>query len=111
MRFGHGKRGHTARTDFADIWVGSHVSSSGTPPFLDKTVLRFFDDSFQCFGHISGGHINPAVTVAAAIMGQTPLVSVPFYVVGQFAGGLAGYALLMVFILSCLNTVMSYDYL
>ncbi|VEN62161.1 unnamed protein product, partial [Callosobruchus maculatus] len=48
----------------------------------------------QCVGHISGAHINPAVTVAALIMGVTPLIQVPLYLGGQFLGSLTGYGLL-----------------
>ena len=49
----------------------------------------------QCFGHISGGHINPAVTVAAAALGTIPLIQVPIYFVGQFAGAIAGFGVLV----------------
>nr|CAI5820394.1 unnamed protein product [Callosobruchus analis] len=52
----------------------------------------------QCVGHISGAHINPAVTVAALIMGITPLIQVPLYLGGQFLGSLTGYGLLTVLV-------------
>lgn len=48
-----------------------------------------------CFGHISGSHINPIVTVAAVILGNLPLMLVPIYFAGQFLGAIAGYGLLM----------------
>src|SRR4051794_24825110 len=41
-------------------------------------------------GHISGCHINPAVTVALAAARKMPWVEVPGYLVAQFAGGIAG---------------------
>jgi glycerol uptake facilitator-like aquaporin len=44
------------------------------------------------FGPISGGHMNPVVTVADASHGGTPWREVPFYVVAQIVGGLAGTA-------------------
>lgn len=50
--------------------------------------------ALQCIGHISGGHINPAVTVAAAILGHIPLLHIPLYFIGQMLGGIAGYGLL-----------------
>lgn len=47
-------------------------------------------------GHISGGHYNPAVTVAVAIRGRLPASEVPAYILAQltgavFAGGAAYY--------------------
>jgi aquaporin Z len=40
-------------------------------------------------GHISGGHYNPAVTLAAAIRGRCPWGDVPFYMIAQFAAAIA----------------------
>lgn len=48
----------------------------------------------QVVGHISGSHINPIVTVAAATLGNIPLIRVPIYFVGQFLGALLGFGLL-----------------
>jgi len=41
-------------------------------------------------GHISGCHINPAVTVALAVARKAPWSDVPGYLAAQFAGGVAG---------------------
>ncbi|OLB75899.1 MAG: hypothetical protein AUI14_20080 [Actinobacteria bacterium 13_2_20CM_2_71_6] len=41
-------------------------------------------------GHISGCHINPAVTLALAAAKKAPWSEVPGYLVAQFAGGIAG---------------------
>lgn len=35
---------------------------------------------------VSGGHINPAVTVAFAVCGKHPWKKVPHYVLGQYLG-------------------------
>src|SRR5690349_2333626 len=43
-------------------------------------------------GHISGGHINPAVTLALAVSGKFPWREVPGYVTAQLAGATAGAA-------------------
>lgn len=45
-----------------------------------------------CVGWISGAHLNPAVTVALAALGQGGFswAQVPGYVLAQLAGGLAG---------------------
>lgn len=39
-------------------------------------------------GHVSGAHINPAVTIAFAATGHFPWRRVPSYVIAQFVGGL-----------------------
>jgi glycerol uptake facilitator protein len=44
-------------------------------------------------GWASGGHINPAVTVGLAAVGEIPMTQVPVYVVGQFLGALLGAVL------------------
>ncbi|MEN3309227.1 MAG: glycerol uptake facilitator protein [Micromonosporaceae bacterium] len=41
-------------------------------------------------GHISGCHINPAVTLALAAAKKTPWSDVPGYIAAQFLGGIAG---------------------
>ncbi|CAH1117496.1 unnamed protein product [Phaedon cochleariae] len=49
--------------------------------------------SVQIFGHISGAHINPMVTTAAATLGHIPLIQVPIFFVGQILGSVLGYGL------------------
>lgn len=44
------------------------------------------------FGPVSGAHMNPAVTLAAAIEGALPWNDVPAYLCAQVAGGFAGVA-------------------
>jgi glycerol uptake facilitator protein len=41
-------------------------------------------------GHISGGHINPAVTLALAVTGKFPWREVPGYMLAQLAGAVIG---------------------
>jgi glycerol uptake facilitator protein len=41
----------------------------------------------------SGAHINPAVTLAMAILGKTPWAEVPIYFAGQFVGAFVGAVL------------------
>lgn len=48
----------------------------------------------QSIGHISGGHINPAVTFAYLIGSQMSLFRAVFYMAAQCLGALAGAAVL-----------------
>lgn len=44
------------------------------------------------FGHISGSHLNPAVTLADAFSGGLPWKEVPGYLIAQTMGAVAGVA-------------------
>ncbi|XP_034411603.1 aquaporin-4 [Cyclopterus lumpus] len=48
----------------------------------------------QCFGHISGGHINPAVTAAMVVTRKLSLAKAVFYVVAQCLGAITGAMIL-----------------
>ncbi|NXS86960.1 AQP2 protein, partial [Erpornis zantholeuca] len=48
----------------------------------------------QAFGHISGAHINPAVTLGCLLGSQLSLLRALFYVVAQLLGGVVGAAIL-----------------
>lgn len=39
-------------------------------------------------GHVSGAHVNPAVTVGLAAVGRFPMAHVPYYIGSQVAGAL-----------------------
>ena len=45
-------------------------------------------------GHISGAHINPAVTLAFAALKHFPWAQVPIYIIAQFVGGILASLLL-----------------
>ncbi|XP_071516917.1 aquaporin-9-like isoform X2 [Panulirus ornatus] len=45
-------------------------------------------------GGVSGGHVNPAVTLAMAVWGKHPWVKVPVYMVAQYLGAFLASALL-----------------
>jgi len=50
----------------------------------------------QCFGHISGGHINPAVTAAMVVTRKLSLAKAVFYVVAQCLGAITGAMILYI---------------
>lgn len=47
-------------------------------------------------GHISGAHVNPAVTVGLALIGRFPMPQVPYYIGAQFVGALVASLFLRV---------------
>lgn len=47
-------------------------------------------------GHISGCHLNPAVSVGLAVGGRFPMSELPAYILAQVAGGIAGAGVLLV---------------
>jgi len=51
---------------------------------------------FQCVGHISGAHLNPAITIATVILGKKSITIAGFYIIAQCLGSLLGYGLLKV---------------
>jgi len=50
--------------------------------------------SVWCIAHISGGHINPAVTVAMLVTRKITLVKAVLYIIAQCVGAMAGAGIL-----------------
>lgn len=63
------------------------VQCSGGNPLAVGSVLMVM---VYMSGHISGGHLNPAVTLAVFLRGKLPIKDVIPYWIFQFAGGFAG---------------------
>lgn len=53
---------------------------------------RWRCDMLQVFGHISGCHVNPAVTLSAVIFGQFSIPKFLLYTVSQCIGAILGIA-------------------
>jgi aquaporin Z len=47
-------------------------------------------------GHISGCHLNPAVSVGLAVARRFPAKEVPAYILAQVVGGIAGAGILLI---------------
>lgn len=47
------------------------------------------------FGHVSGAHINPSVSIAALVYGMLNVPMLILYLIAQLLGGICGYGLLM----------------
>ncbi|XP_062412310.1 aquaporin-4 isoform X1 [Sardina pilchardus] len=72
-------------------------ASPSHPPDLVLISLCFglaIATLVQCFGHISGAHINPAVTVAMVATRKLSLAKGVFYVVAQCVGAMIGAGVL-----------------
>ncbi|XP_076180852.1 aquaporin-like [Ptiloglossa arizonensis] len=52
--------------------------------------------AIQCVGHISGAHLNPAITVATLILGKKSLPMTVLYIFSQCIGSMIGFGLLKV---------------
>ncbi|NXE15576.1 AQP2 protein, partial [Lophotis ruficrista] len=70
---------------------------SAASPSILQIALAFglaIGTLVQALGHISGAHINPAVTVACLIGSQVSFLRAVFYVVAQLLGAVVGAAIL-----------------
>jgi aquaporin Z len=74
------------------VLAGDKVGYLGVALAFGLTVVA----GAYAFGHVSGGHFNPAVTFGMATAGRLPWAEVPGYVVSQVLGGSLGAAILWV---------------
>jgi MIP family channel proteins len=72
--------------------------SMGPTDFLSVNFGYAFAIAFGVYicGGVSGGHINPAVTLAMCLFGRLPWRKLPVYWAGQYFGGFVGSVLLYV---------------
>jgi aquaporin Z len=84
-------------TFFLVLTVGMCVMDSPAgviPPIAIGSALMVM---VYAGGHISGGHYNPAVTLAVYIRGRCPLSDVPFYWASQIIGAALAAAAVIYF--------------
>lgn len=77
-------------------WTGSMFIFGPAPNWLVIAMTSGFAMAtlVQCFGHISGGHVNPAMTIALAVTRKISPLRAVFYLVAHCSGAIAGAALL-----------------
>ncbi|XP_051785287.1 aquaporin-4 [Erpetoichthys calabaricus] len=86
---------------FVLLSLGSTINwgEKSNPPPADLVLISLcFGLSIatlvQCFGHISGAHINPAVTTALVCTKKLSLAKAVFYIIAQCLGAIAGAGIL-----------------
>uniref|UniRef100_K7FFD5 Aquaporin-2 n=1 Tax=Pelodiscus sinensis TaxID=13735 RepID=K7FFD5_PELSI len=82
---------------FIFFGLGSALSWPPAPPDALQVSLAFglaVATLVQAVGHVSGAHLNPAVTVACLLGSHLSFLRAVFYVAAQLLGAVAGAALL-----------------
>ena len=82
-------------TFFLVLTVGSTVIAGGAGVIAPLAIGSMLMVMIFATGHISGGHLNPAVTLAVWMRGKLPFSDVPGYMIGQVGGGLAAAYLVL----------------
>ncbi|WP_138442602.1 aquaporin [Sinomonas susongensis] len=81
---------------FGGLGVALFSNPSSAPLPAPLAIGLSIGVGIAAFGHISGGHFNPAVTLGTAVAGRTPWRRVPGYVLAQLVGGAAGALILWI---------------
>ena len=84
------------------VGVNANVGLKDSFAFDSGWIVIAFGWGFAVFagvivaGPFSGAHINPAVSIGLAVAGKFPWTEVPFYILAQLAGAMAGALLVWV---------------
>ena len=73
------------------------IENNGQGASVVQIALTFgliYGSMVWCFNHVSGGHFNPAVSVAAMVCRRASVVRGLFFIVFQCVGAIAGAAIL-----------------
>ncbi len=72
------------------VLAGAQVGYLGVALAFGLTVLTMA----YAIGHISGCHLNPAVSIGCVVAGRMPAKDLPAYIIAQVLGGIAAAFLL-----------------
>ena len=91
--------GHVVTGTTSDVSVRNSSRSLALSTDTDLLIISLtFGLSIaaltQCFGHISGGHFNPAITLAKTVTCKISPIRGLLYFIAQAGGSIAGAALL-----------------
>ena len=77
-------------------WTGSMFIFGPSPNWLVIAMTSGFAMAtlVQCFGHISGGHVNLSLTCAMLVTKKITPLRALFYLIAHCSGAIAGAALL-----------------
>ncbi|GAB1867058.1 Aquaporin AQPcic [Camponotus japonicus] len=78
--------------------MGCVASLGVVPPHLQITLTFGLAVLvvIQCVAHISGAHVNPAITVGAVVLGEKTIPEALVYLISQLIGATVGYGMLKV---------------
>ena len=82
-------------TFFLVFTVGNTVIEPGAGPLAPIAIGSILMVMIFAGGHISGGHYNPAVTLAVWMRGKCPTSDVPSYMIAQVAAGVVAAILVL----------------
>ncbi|MCC8189410.1 MAG: aquaporin Z [Planctomycetes bacterium] len=80
----------------AAVLAGSHIGFHGVALAFGLTVLTMA----YAIGHISGCHLNPAVTCGLAVAGRFPKANVVPYIISQCLGAAAAAVVIYVIVVA-----------
>lgn len=84
-------------TFFFVLTIGMVLIEPGAGAFAPIAIGSALMVMIYAGGHISGGHYNPAVTLAVWMRGRCAGSDVPGYMISQFAGGIvAAFAVFLI---------------
>ena len=84
-------------TFFLVLTVGCALTNPGAGPMTPLAIGATLMVMIFAGGHISGGHFNPAVTLAVHLRGKLPASEVPGYMASQVLGAVgASFAVLFI---------------
>ncbi|XP_045193154.1 aquaporin-like [Mercenaria mercenaria] len=74
--------------------IDNNGVGSSTVVQIALTFGLVYGSMVWCFNHVSGGHFNPAVSVAAVVCRRASVVRGLFFIIAQLVGGIAGAGIL-----------------